>query len=464
MAVASALLTPTAAQGAEPVTASRPFLIRLSDGEQKVIARNGPVKLLATCDRTSTPQKVAIEYRTTDLRTVADGFNNYSGGNSGFVPVSAAVGDKVMVSNSDTDPAGGSVRHVIDQGFILSGTGRGLAINAETAILGLDYLGADCVAGGIVSAIGGWAPAGDRFQRRFFVTLQEGGRKKIATNGPVRLDASCVNRDDASRETRIVYSTTDLRTTASSSYPGPGGGPGFVPISLPEDIRVLMRHITSADAVIDGLTSVNNNIDRGWVLSGGPKVRGLLVDAETTMLGTDYLGGECVVMGIVSELQPTNGRIVFRRFKPGQQRVGIDKPFLYRLSEGESKVIARHGPVSTHAQCVAHASTPGFRSARVVARTSDLKTVMDGTASDYFGDGSAAPGFVPIALSDDARQLLRLGAAGTTVRNNIDSGFVIAGNGHGLAMDAERSILGLNFLGADCVVGGFVNRVGRLKR
>ena len=142
------------------------------------------------------------------------------------------------------------------------------------------------------------------YTRPFFVELRNiGDTAQIASHGQVSLHASCAEVPAAGdTQIRIVAQTTNNRTvmiagSGGNSYDGSSSGSGFLTPDRPEDQRVLMAQTSSGEPT---QTDVDAVIDGGSVM--GEDGRGLSIDAETTILGANYLGSRCVLAGMVSSI------------------------------------------------------------------------------------------------------------------------------------------------------------------
>lgn len=144
LAAVNQLKNSTDGLNGEPETV--PFLVRLSSGEEQVIATQGPLELKATCD-----SHVKLVFSSTVLGSLAEIERGYMlEQNTDYV-----FGD---VSRASTDVSSDS----IDQGGILAPSGDAILINGESILYGANIQGSDClVAGSIMVMKGDGAPAFD---------------------------------------------------------------------------------------------------------------------------------------------------------------------------------------------------------------------------------------------------------------------------------------------------------------
>ena len=124
----------------------------------------------------------------------------------------------------------------------------------------------------------------------FLVKLSAGQSQTIASHGAVSIVAECLS-SGGNDTVRLLGATTE-DGAAQGGTDSFDGSPGFGPGTAADD-RVLLTF-----SAPDGTTSVVWNIDRGWVMA--PDGKTVSVDGETTPLGLNFAGAECVTSGIVN--------------------------------------------------------------------------------------------------------------------------------------------------------------------
>jgi hypothetical protein len=126
----------------------------------------------------------------------------------------------------------------------------------------------------------------------FLVKLSAGEAKTIATNGAVSIVVECLS-NAGNDQVRVLAATIQDGAAmggTSDSYTG-ATGDALDSTTLPGD-RV-MRSNTD----VDGSTNVTWEADQGWVMAPDGKTLGL--DGDTTPLGLNFAGAECVASGVV---------------------------------------------------------------------------------------------------------------------------------------------------------------------
>jgi hypothetical protein len=127
----------------------------------------------------------------------------------------------------------------------------------------------------------------------FLVKLSAGQSQTLATHGAVSIVAECLE-SGGNDIVRILGATSQDGAAMGGQIDNYTGAPGnTLDSSTPADDRVM----SSIDTP-DGTTNVGWFIDQGWVMAPDGKTLGL--DGETTPLGLNYAGAECVVSGIVN--------------------------------------------------------------------------------------------------------------------------------------------------------------------
>ncbi len=133
--------------------------------------------------------------------------------------------------------------------------------------------------------------------------------------------------------------------------------------------------------------------------------------------------------------------------------------FYFGMARGDSVEIAANGSVSLTALCD---SVVGTRDrVRIVAATTQPSAILDGR-DDLTGTDFNGKFLEPTTAADDRELLASTNSAPgqTLVQNSIDQGFVLGADNKALTIDGETAILGLNYGGAACIVGGVVHKLG----
>ena len=127
----------------------------------------------------------------------------------------------------------------------------------------------------------------------FLVKLSAGESQVLATHGAVSIVADCID-DGATDVVRILGATIQdgaAQGAHDNEYSGAAGD--TLDVSTAVDDRVMWTN-----SAAEGTTNVDWEIDHGWVMAPDGKTLGL--DGETTPLGLNYAGAECVVSGVVN--------------------------------------------------------------------------------------------------------------------------------------------------------------------
>jgi hypothetical protein len=130
------------------------FLFKLGPGQQKVIAKNGAVSLIAQCHaNVAGNDRVRVIAKTTQDGAVLGGSNFYSGAPGSTLDTTTLADNRVLrafqVAANTT-----SVSRVIDAGFVMAPNGKMVSIDTETLALGLNYGGRKCIIGGVAISNG----------------------------------------------------------------------------------------------------------------------------------------------------------------------------------------------------------------------------------------------------------------------------------------------------------------------
>ena len=130
------------------------FLFKLQAGQQKVIATNGAVSLIAQCHgNVAGSDLVRVIAATTKDGAVLAGLNFYSGAPGSTLDTSTPADNRLLAARSVPANAT-SVAWYADVGFVMAPNGKMLSLNSETLALGLNYAGSKCIIGGVVNVVG----------------------------------------------------------------------------------------------------------------------------------------------------------------------------------------------------------------------------------------------------------------------------------------------------------------------
>ncbi|MGB0119574.1 MAG: hypothetical protein WBP55_01315 [Solirubrobacterales bacterium] len=134
------------------------------------------------------------------------------------------------------------------------------------------------------------------------------------------------------------------------------------------------------------------------------------------------------------------------------------KSFLIKLNGGESAVIDQHGVVALRATCVV--DFEGDDNIIITAETTQDGAILAG--EDTLTGGPNADDLLNVNTPEGNREFEELDddTGETTVDSDIDSGFVLGPDGKAIVANSEGWILGVNYLGSRCIVGGITNHVG----
>ncbi len=128
----------------------------------------------------------------------------------------------------------------------------------------------------------------------FLVKLSAGQSQTIATHGAVSIVAECLSAGGNDTVRLIAATTQDGAVMGGGVDSFDGSSPAdFLNTSTAAGDRVFTNN-----SAPDGTTSVSWFIDNGWVMA--PNGQTLGIDGETTPLGVNYSGAECVVSGVVN--------------------------------------------------------------------------------------------------------------------------------------------------------------------
>jgi hypothetical protein len=134
-------------------------------------------------------------------------------------------------------------------------------------------------------------------------------------------------------------------------------------------------------------------------------------------------------------------------------------PVARKLAFGDDVELIGNGPISVHAHCIpgdgVGASAPD-PTIRLYVKTTDSGTLLNGL-NTFDGSGAPPNDFVTPATSEGNAILEQQingnpSEASTDVDGVIDNGWVVGGDGSYIGFDAEQAVLGINALGANCLV------------
>ena len=163
---------------------------------------------------------------------------------------------------------------------------------------------------------------------------------------------------------------------------------------------------------------------------------------KNSRVARDGLKGTAIdesTLGPVPEAESVDGRI----------------PFAVRAASGESIPIATNGAITISVFC---SINPGGEDAvALVATTSQAGAVMEGR-DNHRGNGG---NFLnPTTPGPESELILNSTPNGqTNVRNDVDEGFALGPDGHGLRIAGDSATLGLNYLGSPCIAAGTLEQI-----
>jgi hypothetical protein len=130
-----------------------------------------------------------------------------------------------------------------------------------------------------------------------------------------------------------------------------------------------------------------------------------------------------------------------------------------KMNGGETTTVIQNGDVSITAECVKN--DDGGDYIDLYGATTADGAVMAG--NDDLGGGATPNQYLNVNTLPEDREFAAMGnATGVTyVGNDIDAGFVLGPDGKMITSNTEGVALGLNYLGADCVVAGIFNKISQ---
>lgn len=135
----------------------------------------------------------------------------------------------------------------------------------------------------------------------------------------------------------------------------------------------------------------------------------------------------------------------------GQQNVFL------KMSFGQEATVIENGSISIVARCL---QNDGGNDRLLL----HAKTTVDGAilgADDDLSGGPLPADFLNIATPEGSREFETMGATTgeTSVEQQIDSGLVLGPDGKMIASNSEGLALGVNYIGANCLVAGVFNTI-----
>lgn len=132
----------------------------------------------------------------------------------------------------------------------------------------------------------------------FFLQLVPGQEEVVAQNGSLTLRAQCLENIGAGNDVvRIVAETTQPGAALEGADNLNSPDTGFLEPTTPAEDRELVRNQAPT-----GVPSVDNDGNDGFVAAAGGEA--LAINGESTVLGLNFGGGECRLIGVVEALGP----------------------------------------------------------------------------------------------------------------------------------------------------------------
>ncbi len=135
-------------------------------------------------------------------------------------------------------------------------------------------------------------------QQNFFVKLNGGEQKVLATYGQVTLTAKCEQNNVNNLDVVSLIASTSTNGAILNGDESLYGGPDpsdFLNTDTPENDRVLESESEATNA-----TYVGRDIDSGYIL--GTDGKAILLNTEAVILGVNYLGSRCITGGVLNFL------------------------------------------------------------------------------------------------------------------------------------------------------------------
>jgi hypothetical protein len=203
---------------------------------------------------------------------------------------SADVGrNAVTGSKVKNDTLTGSDVNESTFGRVPSATSAATATNATNAVNATNATNASNAANANRAATAGGVDG----RIPFLVKLSAGESKTIATNGAVSFVVECLTAAGNDR-VRILAATTQDGAALHGDTNSYSGAPGdTLDVLTPPDDRQMAENNSA-----DGTPNVSWQNDQGWVMAPDGKTLG--IDGDSTPLGLNFAGAECVVSGVVN--------------------------------------------------------------------------------------------------------------------------------------------------------------------
>jgi hypothetical protein len=191
---------------------------------------------------------------------------------------SAKVRNNTLTGNDINESTLGKVPSAASADNAANAANAGNAANAANA--------ANANRAETAGAVDGRAP--------FQIRLASGQTQTVATNGPVSIVAQCLT-DAGNDIIRLLAATSQDGAVMDGNNDHTGAAADFLNIATPEAQRVLVLN-----AAADGTTNVQGQIDQGYVMAADGSYLG--IDSESTALGLNYSGSECIATGVVNSI------------------------------------------------------------------------------------------------------------------------------------------------------------------
>lgn len=134
------------------------------------------------------------------------------------------------------------------------------------------------------------------------------------------------------------------------------------------------------------------------------------------------------------------------------------KSVFLKLSFGQEATVVENGSVSIVARCTQNES--GYDYIRLFGKTTQNGAVLG--ADDDLDGGPVPSDFLNTDTAETDREFETTSATTgqTHMGQEIDSGYVLGPDGKMIAANTEGLALGVNYLGAGCIVAGVFNTLG----
>ncbi|HXS45863.1 MAG TPA: hypothetical protein VN756_00190 [Solirubrobacterales bacterium] len=144
----------TTATTASNLVGQTSYALKLSAGQEQLIASHGTVSISAKCEgAVEGVDRVRLLASTTANGAVMQGDTSHLGDTGGFLETGTLENQRILTSSSTT-PGTTHAEFDIDRGYVMGPEGKALGFNTEGGPLALNYAGAKCIANGIINALG----------------------------------------------------------------------------------------------------------------------------------------------------------------------------------------------------------------------------------------------------------------------------------------------------------------------